>query len=161
METGIRGRRSTRRRYFFLCFFPFFLSCSLGKVVEDRIRVFEARDGSLVGLDRVGRASPRGFGVALPRQRTRKRVRRAYKCGARTAVRTGAGDTARGSRRAFALRTSLRAHSLVGCPSSFSPSSPRTLVQHCEISRFYIYVFLTTFLFLFLKEKVNLFFEAS
>lgn len=28
--------------------------------MSDRIRVFEARDGSLVGLDRVGRASPRG-----------------------------------------------------------------------------------------------------
>lgn len=142
METGIRGRRSARRRYFFLCFFPsFFLSCSLGKVVEDRIRVFEARDGSLVGLDRVGRASPRGFGVALPRKRTRKRVRRAYKCGARTAVRTGAGDTARGSRRAFALRTSLRAHPLVGCPSSFSFSS-FTIVRSFNVAKYHASIYI-------------------
>lgn len=40
-----------------------------------RIGVFEARDGSLVGLDRVGRASPRRVGVALPWKRTRKSVR--------------------------------------------------------------------------------------
>lgn len=133
--------------------------------MSDRIRVFEARDGSLVGLDRVGRASPRGFGVAPPRKRTRKRVRRAYKCGARTAMRRGAGDTARGSRRAFALRTSLRAHPLVAWGSSFSSFHHFHLVRSLNrstlrnISGTLLYIFFSRFFFSFYfsKEKQTFF----